>query len=131
MSITALILVLFGLSIMLSRAPLIVAPEATRQTYLNLFNTPVRMRVLGLVFAVVFALILWAVWEIPDLASQVVRYVAGFVLALSLLAMIPFPQFASDLAVKVWMAFSPPILRVMGLFAVIVGGLIAWYGLSL
>jgi uncharacterized protein YjeT (DUF2065 family) len=131
MSITALILVLFGLSIMVSRAPLLVAPEATRNTYLNLFNTPGRMRVLGLAFAIVFALILWAVWGIPDLASQIVRYVAGFVLILALLAMIPVPAFASRLAVKVWMAFPPPMLRVMGLFAVIVGGLIVWYGFSL
>jgi hypothetical protein len=131
MSTTALIIVLLGLSIMISRAPLIVAPTKTRDTYLKLFDTDGKMRVMGLIMGAVSALIIWAVWGLGDIASLAVTYVAGFVLFLSLVAMIPFPAFSSRLAINVWMAFPPMAMRFMGALAVGVGGLLVWYGLNL
>ena len=131
MSTTALIIVLLGLSIMISRAPLIVAPTKTRDTYLKLFDTDGKMRVMGLIMGAVSALIIWAVWGLGDIASLAVTYVAGFVLFLSLVAMIPFPAFSSRLATNVWMAFPPMAMRFMGALAVGVGGLLVWYGLNL
>jgi len=131
MSTTALIIILLGLSIVLTRAPLVVAPEAVRGTYLKLFDTDNKMRLMGVIMGAVSALIIWAVWGVPDLASHILRYVAGFVLVVSVLVMIPFPTYAKRLAVSVWTGFSPGTLRVLGTLAVIVGALIVWYGLSL
>jgi len=131
MSTTALIIVLLGISIMLSRAPLIVAPTKTRDTYLKLFDTDGKMRVMGLIMGAVSALIIWAVWGLGDTASLAVRYVAGLVFFLSVFSMIPFPAFSKRLATSVWTAFTPTVLRLLGTIAVIVGGLIVWYGLSL
>ncbi len=131
MTVTAYIIVLLGLSIMISRAPLAVAPEKTRNTYISLFDTPGKMRIMGIVMGLFAALIAWGVWADTIIATLVVKYVAFLVLALALLAMIPFPAFSSRLAMTVWRAFPPPVLRVMGVLAVIIGGLIVWYGFSL
>jgi len=131
MSTTALIIVILGVSIVLSRAPLIVAPEAVRNTYLKLFDTDGKMRLMGVIMGAVSALILWVLWGLGDAAAMVVKYVAGFVLVLSVAAMIPFPAWARRLATNVWSAFSPGVLRLLGAIAVAVGGLIIWYGLSL
>jgi len=131
MSTTALIIVILGVSIVLSRAPLIVAPEAVRGTYLKLFDTDGKMRLMGIIMGAVSALIIWAVWGLRDTGSLALTYIAGFVLILSLAAMIPFPAWARRLATNVWSAFSPGVLRLLGAFAVAVGGLIIWYGLSL
>lgn len=131
MSTTALIIVILGAAIVLSRAPLVIAPEAVRGTYLKLFDTDGKMRLMGVIMGAVSALILWAVWGLRDTGSLALTYIAGFVLVLSLAAMIPFPAWARRLATKVWSAFSPGVLRLLGAIAVAVGGLIIWYGLSL
>jgi len=116
---------------MASRGPLVVAPTATRDTYLKLFDTSGKMRAMGLIMGGVAALILWAVWGLTDIASVVLQYIAGLVLVLSVIAMIPFPAFSSRLATKIWTAFSPGVLRVLGALSLAVGGLIVWYGFSL
>jgi len=131
MSTTALIIVLLGLSIMVSRAPLLVAPEQTRSTYLRLFDTAGKMRVMGLVMGAIAGLILWLVWGLADTPSVAVQFLAGLILVLAVIAMIPFPDFSSGLATRVWSAFSPGVLRVLGALAIVVGGLIVWYGFSL
>jgi len=48
MSPLSLVLVIFGLLIAVSRAPLIVAPESTRSFYSRVMGTDGRMRSLGL-----------------------------------------------------------------------------------
>lgn len=131
MSTTALIIVILGASIVLSRAPLIIAPEAVRGTYLKLFDTDGKMRLMGVIMGAVSTLILWVLWGLGDTAAMAVKYVAGLVLVLSVAAMIPFPAWARRLATNVWSAFSPGVLRLLGVLAVAVGGLIIWYGLSL
>ena len=131
MSITALMIVVLGLSIALSRAPLIVAPVKVRDAYLKLFDTPGKMRIMGFVMGAVAAAIAWAVWDVGEAASEIVKWVALYVLVLAALVMLPFPAFASRLATSVWMAFPPTALRFMGALAVAIGGLIIWYGPSL
>lgn len=131
MSAAALIIVILGAAIVLSRAPLIIAPEAVRGTYLKLFDTDGKMRLMGVIMGAVSATIVWLTWGIGDTASQVLRDIAGVVLVLSVCAMIPFPAWARRLATNVWSAFSPGVLRLLGVLAVAVWGLIIWYGLSL
>lgn len=131
MSTTALIIVILGFSIMLSRGPLVVAPTKTRDTYLKLFDTDRKMRLMGVIMGAVSALILWALWGLGDTASLVLKNIAGLVLVLSVFGMIAFPGRARILATRVWTAFTPGVLRALGALAVVFGALIVWYGLSL
>jgi len=131
MSTPALIIIILGISIMLTRAPLIIAPVKTRDTYIQLFDTEIKMRALGVIMGGLSAICIMAVRGIPGAASLAIMYVSMFVLVLALVAMIPFPAFASRLATNVWMAFPPLAMRLMGALAVAVGGLLVWYGMGL
>jgi len=131
MSTTALILVIFGLSIMLSRGPLVIAPTRTRAMYLKLFDTDAHMRILGVVFAVISAMVVWSVWGVSGVAAQWITYIGGFVFLLAVFAMVLMPAPFRRLATTIWSAFGPTTLRVLGLLAVLFGGWMVWYGLSL
>ncbi len=131
MSATALILVIVGLSLMLSRGPLLVAPVKTRDTYLRLFETERRMRVLGLVFGAISALVAWSVWEEPGTTAQVIAYFALFILVLPAGSMILFPGPMQKLATNIWNAFGEKTMRVMGLLSLAFGAWLVYFGLGL
>lgn len=131
MSTLSLILIIFGLSIMLSRGPLVIAPIATRDTYKKLFNSALRMRLLGGVFTVVAAYVYWLTMNEPSLTGQIVRYFAGFIAVLGLVVFIIFAGPASRLAMSIWGAFPPNVLRGLGALAVAFGAWLVYLGLTL
>ncbi len=131
MSTTALIIIIFGCLIALTRGPLIVAPGKTRDVYLRLFATDGRMRLLGVVFAVISASIAWSMWGVPGSAAQAISYFALFILVLPAGSMMLLPGPMQKFATTIWGGFGEGTLRVMGLLAVILGAWLVYYGMGL
>jgi len=131
MSNLAIVLVVFGLLIALTRAPLVIAPVRTRDFYMKLFDTDARMRGLGVLVCVCGAACIWAGADVPGTSATIVVGVGLFMLASGFIAMMLFPTWARQLAIKVWSAWSPGTLRSIAAFAVAFGLLIAWFGWSL
>lgn len=131
MSTFAIVLVVMGLMIAATRAPLIFAPGATRDLYMHLFDTDARMRGLGLLVTILGFVCAWAAAEVPGTPASIVFGLGVLMIAIGAIGMLLFPGWFRPIAVKVWSSFSEPTMRILGALAVIFGLLIAWYGLSL
>ncbi len=130
MSPLALVLVIIGLLIAVSRAPLIVAPEGTRSLYLKLMETDGRMRALAVMILVLGGIMIWASAPETTTVAAIVYWLGLLMLAIAAFFII-LPGQARSLATSTWGSFSPGVLRGLGLVALVFGLLVAAYGLSL
>ncbi len=131
MSAFAIVLVVMGLMIAVTRAPLVFAPGATRDLYMHLFETDARMRWLGVMISAFGAVCIWAAAEVPGTLPAVIFTIGIFMIVVGVIGMIFFPGWSRPLATKVWKAFSESTMRILGGLAVIFGLLLAGYGFSL
>lgn len=131
MSILGLFFVLLGSAIIITRAPLIVAPERARHLVLKIFGTDRRMRIFGIFVASLGALLVWVGGSEPGAVAQIVFYLGFFMVLMAALGMIPFPGPCGKLAKRVWEKFPPRTLRIIGAVAVLFGALLVIYGLGL
>lgn len=130
MSPLALVLVIVGLLIAASRAPLIIAPEGTRSFYLKLMETDGRMRSLALLIIALGALMIWASAPEATAVANIVYWLGLLMLAIATFFIL-LPGQARQLAATTWGSFSTGVLRALGLVALVFGLLVAAYGLSL
>jgi len=131
MSTLAIILVIMGSLIVLTRGPLVFAPTRTRDTYMRLFDSDKRMRGLGVLFTALSALVIWSLWGVAGITAQVILYLGGLIFFVGFVGMILFPGPSRKMASAVWGGFNGPTLRVLGLLAVVFGAWLIFYGLSL
>lgn len=131
MSVLALFFVILGSAIIVTRAPLIFAPETARRLVLRIFGTDRRMRMFGIFVAFLGALLVWVGGSEPGPVAQIVFYLGFFMVLMAALAMIPLPGPSRKLATRVWERFAPRTLRIIGALAVLFGALLVIYGLSL
>lgn len=131
MPVVAQILVVFGVLIILTRAPLIIAPEATRDLYLRILSDDSRMRAFGAFFAVISVAIAYAVRLETGLAAQVLYYLTLIIAVMTGLFMVPFPGMMRKVALQIWNRFSANTMRMLGVLAVLFGGWLVWLGLGM
>lgn len=131
MSILGLFFVILGSAIIVSRAPLIVAPEWARNLVLKIIGTERRMRFFGIFVASLGALLVWVGGSEPGAVAQIVFYLGFFMVLIAALWMIPFPRSSGAVARRIWGKFAPRTLRILGALAVLFGALLVVYGLSL
>jgi len=131
MTTFAIVLVIFGLLIAVTRAPLIVAPGKTRDLILTLLESDTRMRSVGLIVAIFGAVCRWATTDVAGAVATVVAAIGVLALIGGAVGMMLFPTWARDLGTRVWKSFPEPTLRVLGVFAVAFGLWLAWYGFTL
>ena len=131
MSAFALFCIIVGLLIMVTRAPLVFAPESMRDFIYQIIGTEQRIRMFGIFVAVFGALAIWISNGVPGLVAQIFLYIGLFMIAVGALYMASFPAKALALTTKVWNTFSPMAMRAMGLFAVALGAALAYYGWTL
>lgn len=126
--ITGFIITIAGLALIITRGPLVLAPAAWRDKLVqSLLATPAKMRTLGLAEALVAAICYWLTMNDPSIAGQAVRWVSAFVFVVAIFWAI-FSGPSHRLAVRVWNGFSPTVLRVLGIGAVLVGGWLVFVG---
>lgn len=131
MSPLGLFLMVFGTVIVVTRAPLIFAPERTRSLALQMMATPTRLRKLGLFLT---ALGGWAAWAGSTQATptgNLVNSLGIFVIIFGAGVMIPFAKPASKVFSDLFSLFSTSALRVAGVLAVLIGAWIISYGAGL
>ena len=131
MSSYALVLVVIGLAIAITRAPFVFAPARTRNTYMKLFESDGRMRALGVFVALLGCFILWGTSGVASGLAHVIYYLGWAMIIIGLGGMAIFPASLRPLALRALGSFSEPVLRLLGALAVTVGVLLAAYGMSL
>jgi len=131
MTAIGLFLVVFGVLIILSRGPLIVAPERTRNVYLRLFQSDRRMRWFGLVMGGLAAIVAYLFVGVSGTIPLVVFYLALLIVVIMGFWLVPFPGSANRVATKIWSAFSPLVLRMIGAVSVLFGMWLVFLGFGL
>ncbi len=131
MSVLAIAVIVFGLLILVTRGPLVYAPDKTRNRLVGLFDSERKMRMMGIVIAALGAFFIWAAdGAIGGWAVAV--YLFGILaLMISLLLMIPFPGRMQPLATRVWNGFSQTTLRLIGLTSTVFGAWLIYVGFTL
>ena len=123
--------IFIGVLMIVSRAPLIFAPEKYRALILSWVSSPSFMRLFGGFVLALGGLITWITSSESGLLAIILNGLGWVMLVFGLVFMLPFATAASDLASQVWSGFRTSTLRVLGVGAVLFGGWLALYGLSL
>jgi uncharacterized protein YjeT (DUF2065 family) len=123
MSTFALVVVVFGFLIAISRAPLVVAPGPARQWILSLFENDGRTRAMGLVMASLGVFLIWGTGGVAGALA--------ISFAIGLIGMMVFPRSVRPLVTRIFGSFSEPTLRVLGTIAVVIGLMLMIYGFNL
>lgn len=131
MSALAIAIIIFGLLILVTRGPLVYAPDKARNRLIGLFDSERKMRMMGITIAALGAFFIWA----ADGATggwAVAVYLFGILaLMISLLSMIPFPGRMQPLATRIWKGFSETTLRLIGLTSTVFGAWLLFVGFTL
>ncbi len=131
MSALAIAIIIFGLLILVTRGPLVYAPDKARNRLVGLFDSERKMRMMGIAIAALGAFFIWA----TDGATggwAVAVYLFGILaLMISLLSMIPFPGRMQPLATRIWKGFSETTLRLIGLTSTVFGVWLIFVGFTL
>jgi uncharacterized protein YjeT (DUF2065 family) len=130
MSPLALVLIVIGLLIAISRAPLLFAPERTRSFYLSMMETDGRMRLIGILVLALAAVMIWAAAPEATMIATIIHWLGVLMLVIAA-SFILLPGQMRGLATSIWSGFSTSALRGIGAVAAIIGLCIAAYGLSL
>lgn len=128
----AVVSVLFGVVIILLRAPLIFAPERTIEFYRRLVATDTRLRIIGILFAVLALSMIGVAWGSTETAPRVLFFFGWFLAAgaVVLVGFSPFyRRFAESLLDLMRDGIDPLLLRAIGAVAVGVGALFVYLGL--
>lgn len=125
----AVVSILLGVVIILSRGPLVLAPEGTLRVYRKLLATNSRVRIMGVgITALAVAMILLSRGH--ELTSARVISIMGWCIAcVAVFLLLLFPSAYRQLAESLLDATSQA-LRPVGAIAVGVGVLFIWLGLS-
>ena len=127
----AAVSIALGIIIIVSRAPLIFAPEATRSIYLKLLATNTRIRIMGLfVGAMGIAMILSARGS-PETSALLILAIGYFLVFVMIFPFMIFTSIIKLIAEAVLSGTDDLILRGMGVIAVIIGALFIWLGISI
>ena len=127
---TALVSIFIGLLVIVARGPLIFAPAASREFYVKLLSTNLRMRLFGLfMFALSLAMIFTARGEINSAAILIL--VLGYLLAfVSVFGMIVFASIIRLVVEAVLEGMDDLMLRLVGIISLFFGAFffyLGWY----
>ncbi len=119
---------ILGIFMILSRGPLIVAPEATLRIYRKLLDTTLRIRIMGMVLLILpFSMILAARGDGREGAEIVLGlgYVFGFILVVFLLIFTRIYKLIADALLD---ALDKVMLRGLGVLSVGIGTILIYVG---
>lgn len=131
MSTLGLFIAFFGVLVIVSRSPLIFAPERTRSVFMKIMATPSRMRVLGLLMALLGALAAWVGTTEAGPLADFVNTVGIIIIFFGAGIVIPFASPVGKMFREIIGAVSTSFLRGAGVLAVILGAWVVWYGMGL
>ena len=126
--------VALGLLVILGRAPLIVAPEATLQGYRKLLSSTARTRGVGVVVLTLGLAIVIPAWGTPRTLVRVLA-VLGWLLCFGGALLLASPsavrRTADDLLRSVEEGVDEAFLRLIGVIAVAIGAALIYAGVRL
>ena len=126
----ALISILMGVLIIISRGPLIFAPEIMRKFYMKLIATSTRIRIMGLCITPLGAVAIMVARGSDQTASLIISVIGYIMVLIAVFFMLIFPSLSKQVADAFLEAMDNLMLRILGLLAVCLGALFIYLGLA-
>jgi len=130
MSNLALVSIIFGAIIILTRGPIIFVPEASMKFFLKLiFSSNTRIRIFG-IFAVALGMIMINVAQGYDqTAALIIKYFGWFIVVVAGSISLIFTSIFKNICLNIMGNMDELILRIIGIFGVGLGAIFIYLGL--
>lgn len=128
MSAVSVMSVIFGIIIILGRAPLLFEPEATLQLIRRIINKKGTLRIAGVFTAVLGLALIASAWNVHQSAALIL-YWLGWVLFFAAIVELIFTAFVQRIAIAVW-SMKNSTARILGIVAVIIGAFFIYLGVA-
>ncbi len=130
MNTVAIICIVLGILIIVTRGPLIVAPQATVRVYRKILEKPAQVRIMGLALALLALVVVRATANEPGLLAAILNVLGWLILVVGGLMLTLFPNVAQSIVYRVLDALSDTLLRGAGLVAVGLGLFLIYLGVT-
>ena len=128
MSAVSVMSVIFGIIIILGRAPLLFEPEATLQLIRRIINKKGTLRIVGVFTAVLGLALIASAWNVHQSAALIL-YWLGWVLFFAAIVEMIFTAFVQRIAISIW-SMNNTTARILGLVAMIIGAFFIYLGIA-
>lgn len=128
MSAVSVMSIIFGIVIIFTRAPLIVAPEATLRLVRRIINDKGSLRIVGVFTGVLGLALIASAWN-ADQTIALILYWLGWLIFCAALAELIFTAFVQRIAISIW-SMRNSTARILGLVAVIIGAFFIYLGIA-
>jgi uncharacterized protein YjeT (DUF2065 family) len=128
MSAVSVMSIIFGIIIIVGRAPLVVAPEATLRLVRRIINNKGSLRIVGIFSAVLGMALIASAWG-ADQIIALILYWLGWLIFCAALAELIFTAFVQRIAISIW-SMKNSTARILGLVAVIIGAFFIYLGIA-
>jgi len=128
MNAVSVMSIIFGIVIILGRAPLVFAPGATLRLIRRIINNKGTLRIVGIFTAVLGVALIAAAWDVRQSAALIL-YWLGWLLFFAALVELIFTAFVQRIAIAIW-SMKNSTARILGVFAVIIGAFFIYLGIA-
>jgi len=128
MNAVSVMSIIFGIVIILGRAPLVFAPGATLRLIRRIINNKGTLRIVGIFTAVLGVALIAAAWDVRQSAALIL-YWLGWLLFFAALVELIFTAFVQRIAISIW-SMKNSTARILGVFAVIIGAFFIYLGIA-
>ena len=127
MSTVSLMSIIFGILIIVGRAPLIFAPGATLRLIRRIINNKGTLRMVGIFTAVLGLAMIASAWGADELAALIIAWL-GWLIICAAVAELILTSFVQRIAISIW-NMKNATARILGLFSVVVGAFFVYLGI--
>jgi uncharacterized protein YjeT (DUF2065 family) len=128
MSAVSVMSIIFGIVIILGRAPLVFAPDAALRLILRIINNKSTLRIVGIFTAVLGLALIASAWDVHQSAALILYWLGWLIFCAALVELI-FTAFVQRIANAVW-SMKNLTARILGLVAVVIGAFFIYLGLA-
>lgn len=128
MSAVAVVSIIFGIVIILGRAPLVFAPDTTLRLVRRIINNKGSLRIVGVFTAVLGMALIASAWKADQSAALVLFWIGWLIFCAAIVELI-FPAFVQRIAIPIW-SMNNTTARIVGFFAVIIGAFFIYLGIA-
>jgi uncharacterized protein YjeT (DUF2065 family) len=128
MSAVSVMSIIFGIVIILGRAPLVLAPDAALRLIRRIINNKGTLRIVGIFTAVLGVALIAAAWDVRQSAALIL-YWLGWLLFFAALVELIFTAFVQKIAIAIW-SMKNSTARLLGLVAVVIGAFFIYLGIA-
>jgi uncharacterized protein YjeT (DUF2065 family) len=128
MSAVSVMSIIFGIIIIVGRAPLVFAPGATLRLIRRIINNKGTLRIAGIFSALLGMALIASAWDVHQSAALIL-YWLGWVLFFAGLVELIFTALVQKIAISIW-SMNNTTARILGVFAVVIGAFFIYLGLA-